>query len=100
LVDDTGEITGVIDWGEASRGDRQFALITLAFDLGWRIRKASEDTATARQRLADRIKSMHPEHRRIGWAHMSLRMVDWAIRHYSPEVLDHYLDFAATHVDF
>jgi Ser/Thr protein kinase RdoA (MazF antagonist) len=100
LVDDAGDITGVIDWGEATRGDRHFALITLAFDLGWRARRNPDLATAARQQLADRLDRMDPEVLRLGWAHMSLRLVDWAIRHYSAEVVDHYLAFAATRAEF
>jgi Phosphotransferase enzyme family len=28
------------------------------------------------------------------WAHMSLRMTDWAIRHFTPADVDHWLDLA------
>jgi len=28
------------------------------------------------------------------WAHMSLRMTDWAIRHFAPADVDHWLDLA------
>ncbi len=28
------------------------------------------------------------------WAHMSLRMTDWAIRHFTPSDVNHWLDLA------
>ncbi len=31
---------------------------------------------------------------RPAWAHMGLRMVDWAIRHFAPSDVEHWLDLA------
>ncbi|MFE7137812.1 hypothetical protein ACFVAG_08680 [Streptomyces sp. NPDC057644] len=35
---------------------------------------------------------------RPAWAHMSLRMVDWAIRHFTPPEVEHWLDLAEQRV--
>ena len=35
---------------------------------------------------------------RAFWAHMSLRLVDWAIRHQTAESVDHYLAFASSRI--
>ena len=32
------------------------------------------------------------------WAHMSLRMTDWAIRHFTPADVEHWLDLAEQRV--
>ncbi|MCO1655107.1 hypothetical protein [Pseudonocardia humida] len=31
---------------------------------------------------------------RLCWAHMGIRLVDWAIRHHGPAEVDHWLDVA------
>ncbi|WP_020579554.1 aminoglycoside phosphotransferase family protein [Actinopolymorpha alba] len=94
LVDDAGEITGVIDWDGIGRGDRGFALVTLRFDLASR----AGDPATAGW-LDDILDDLlDPDILRTYWAHMSLRMVDWSIRHYGPADVTHWLDFAATRI--
>lgn len=77
LVDDDGEITGVIDWDVAARGDRTFALVTLQFSLPYK------DDWLDRQIVGDAL--------RLYYAHMSLRMVDWAIRHFPPPEVDRWL---------
>lgn len=39
-------------------------------------------------------EELRPEELRWYWAHMSLRMVDWAIRHYTPADVDEWITFA------
>jgi hypothetical protein len=97
LVDEAGAITGIVDWDGASRGDRHFGLVTLAFDLGWRFRMGGEEWHSI---VSDRLDAIDQDALLAYWAHMSLRLVDWAIRHYPAEVVDHYLAFAATRADF
>lgn len=79
LVDDDGDITGVIDWDVAARGDRTFALVTLQFSL-----LEKDDWLGAR--ITGERDTL-----RLYYAHMSLRMVDWAIRHFSPPEIDRWL---------
>ena len=94
LVDGNGAITGVIDWHFAWRGDRLFDLVTLRFDM---VRCPDDSVAVW---LDDIIDAALPSPiRRLYWAHMSLRMVDWAIRHHSPSVVDGWLALAATRMD-
>jgi aminoglycoside phosphotransferase (APT) family kinase protein len=84
-----GHITGVIDWDGASRGDRRLDLVTLRFGIHG---SAADPAATAHlDRLLDALPGdvLTPM-----WAHMSLRMTDWAIRHFSPGDVDHWLDLA------
>ena len=86
-----GRITGVIDWDGAGRGDRRFDLVTLRFGL-----RPDNSTAGARARLDAILDAMPDEVLRPAWAHMSLRMADWAIRHFSPADVPYWLDLAET----
>lgn len=63
-----GVITGVVDWVGAAPGDRRFDLISVPTPSS--IRSTEDILRPAR-------------------AHMSLRMVDWAIRHFSPIDVEH-----------
>jgi hypothetical protein len=84
LVDASGTVTGVIDWDGATRGDADFDLFTLRFDLAHR--------APELARLLDGMVSEEAEP--ACWAHMSLRMVDWAIRHFTATEVTVWLDVA------
>ncbi|HEY6738668.1 MAG TPA: aminoglycoside phosphotransferase family protein [Actinopolymorphaceae bacterium] len=74
LVDPEGRLTGVIDWDALGRGDRRFDLVTLRFTIAAPDRDVDDDTL------------------RLYWAHLSLRMVDWAIRHWSEAEITHWLE--------
>jgi aminoglycoside phosphotransferase (APT) family kinase protein len=94
LVDAGGRITGIVDWDGIGRGDRRFALATLRFAaLGQR---ADADTTAWLDKVLD--ESLDPETLRAYWASMSLREVDWAIRHH-PEQVDDVLDLAESRMD-
>lgn len=84
---DHGRVTGVIDWDGAARGDRHLDLVTLRFDLS---RRAPHLTAIVDAELT----RSEPRLLRAYWAHMSLRQVDWSIRHHSAEDVDHWLNVA------
>lgn len=86
---DGGRVTGVIDWDGACRGDRHFDLVTLRFDLALR---APELTGRVDGMLAEAVPA---ERLRAYWAHMSLRLVDWSIRHHGPAEVDLWLSVAA-----
>jgi aminoglycoside phosphotransferase (APT) family kinase protein len=89
LLADGERITGVVDWDGAGRGDRRLDLVTLRFGI-----HAITADAEAAQRL-DRIIDLIPSHVLApAWAHMSLRMTDWAIRHFSAGDVDHWLNLA------
>jgi aminoglycoside phosphotransferase (APT) family kinase protein len=101
LVNDSGGITGIVDWDGVGRGDRRFGLVTLSLDIGWRLKRRSGQpgvTQKSLDALDERLRELDPDRLKVFWAHMSLRMVDWAIRHYSSEVVDHYLEFSERHV--
>jgi Ser/Thr protein kinase RdoA (MazF antagonist) len=102
LVDESGDITGVVDWDAIGRGDRRFGLVTLHFDIGWRLaRRSAGEAATTRsmELIEHELQFLSPTHLRAFRAHMSLRLVDWAIRHHPAEVVDHYLTFAEPWID-
>ncbi|MGP3914556.1 phosphotransferase family protein [Nonomuraea sp. 10N515B] len=80
LVDATGAVTGVIDWDGATRGNADFDLFTLRFDLAHRAPDLHVDVPDTVALLC--------------WAHMSLRMVDWAIRHFTAAEVTAWLDVA------
>ncbi|GAA2474699.1 hypothetical protein GCM10010276_07540 [Streptomyces longisporus] len=88
-----GAITGVVDWDGAARGDRRFDLVTLRFGI-----HAQETDPGVTQRLDAVLDSLPEDVLRPAWAHMSLRMVDWAIRHFTPGDVEHWLDLAEQRV--
>lgn len=83
-------ICGVVDWDGAGRGDRHLDLVTLRFDLS---RRAPHLTGRLDQLLLDAVA---PERLRAFWAHMSLRLVDWAIRHHTRADVELWLATATT----
>jgi Ser/Thr protein kinase RdoA (MazF antagonist) len=99
LVDRTGAVTGVVDWDGVGRGDHRFALVTLRFDAAAAPRDAQEQPAraAAARWLDARLDTvLDPATLRIYWAHMGLRLVDWAIRHHGPDDVDRWLTVAAS----
>jgi Ser/Thr protein kinase RdoA (MazF antagonist) len=98
LVDRTGAVTGVVDWDGVGRGDHRFALVTLRFDLAAPGRGGDRSARAAAARWLDaRLDAvLDPPTLRIFWAHMGLRMVDWAIRHHGPDDVDRWLTVAAS----
>lgn len=105
LVDGSGAITGIIDWDGIARGDHRFALVTLK----WAITdnrdwpgphapfRTDPDTAAWLSELVDDV--LDPGTFRRYWAHMSLRMVDWAIRHWRGIDVEWWLDVAESRAD-
>ncbi|SDT46750.1 aminoglycoside phosphotransferase family protein [Microlunatus soli] len=103
LVDDAGRISGLVDWDGIGRGDRRFALVTLTFDLSFGIAHRDGYRALDPADLApvlDGLAAAPVERVRRWWASMSLRQVDWTIRHSYPiEVIDFYLALATRGLD-
>jgi aminoglycoside phosphotransferase (APT) family kinase protein len=95
LLDEAGAISGIFDWDGIGRGDRRFDLVTLRF--GVAARDGDPDAARWLDDVIDR--TIDPATLRVYWASMSLRMVDWVIRHYSAAEVDFMLDFARTRID-
>jgi hypothetical protein len=89
LVDPSGDVTGVVDWDGAARGDGRLDLVTLRFDLTHR---APALLPWYDELLVERV----PEGRlRAYWAHMALRQVDWSIRHHTAADVDFWLEAVA-----
>jgi Phosphotransferase enzyme family len=88
LVDDTGAITGIVDWDGIGRGDRHFGLVTLRFDA--HVRLPGTDLTWFDELLRS---ALSPDVLRLYWAHMALRQVDWSIRHHTPADTTHWLEF-------
>jgi hypothetical protein len=87
-------LTGVIDWDGAGRGDAGLDLVTLRFG----IHPAGADRAVA-ERL-DALLDRMPKHvLRPAWAHMSLRMTDWAIRHFPSDEVATWVALAEQRID-
>ena len=84
---DGGRLTGVIDWDGATRGDRHFDLVTLRFWLTGHDRRLTAP-------IDERLTAISERRRRAYWAHMSLRQVDWSIRHHDAATVAHWLDVA------
>jgi hypothetical protein len=80
-------ITGVIDWDGALRGDRHLDLVTLRFHL-------SGHAPHLLGPVDARLATLPAERRRAYWAHMSLRQVDWSIRHHDAATVDRWLTVA------
>jgi len=84
---DGGRLSGVVDWDGAVRGDRHFDLVTLRFVLA----------GTAPGLLGpidERLALVPARRRRRYWAHMSLRQVDWSIRHHDEATVARWLAVA------
>jgi hypothetical protein len=80
-------VTAIVDWGGARAGDIGLDLALLAYTLGG-----------VGDRLAERVErrftdTTAPAIVRRLWAHVSLRLVDWALRHH-PESVDRWLAVA------
>ena len=81
-----GEITGVIDWDGAGRGDAGFDLVTLRFG----IHPVGAERSVVEH--LDALLDEMPTHvLRPAWAHMSLRMTDWAIRHFPSDQVETWI---------
>ncbi|MBN6050539.1 aminoglycoside phosphotransferase family protein [Nonomuraea sp. RK-328] len=89
LVDGTGRVTGVVDWDGAARGDGRFDLFTLRFDLE---RRAPELRVLLDELMAGDLAPAPMA--AACWAHMSLRQVDWSIRHHTAADVTAWLDIA------
>jgi aminoglycoside phosphotransferase (APT) family kinase protein len=88
-----GRITGIVDWDGIGRGDRRFALVTLRFDA--QVQLAGDDLTWFDELLDN---TLEPDVLRLYWAHMTLRQIDWSIRHHSPTDVTHWLTFTEPHI--
>lgn len=102
LLAQDGKLTGVIDWDGAGRGDRRFDVVTLRFGAHPyppHVAPAARVDGAVENRLDEILDSFPPDVLRPLWAHMSLRMTDWTIRHFTPDHVDHWLDLAERRTD-
>lgn len=84
-----GAVTGVVDWDGAARGDHRFDMVVLRFG----IHPEQADRAVV-DHLDALLDALPEAVLRPAWAHMSLRMTDWAIRHFPADEVDCWLDLA------
>jgi Phosphotransferase enzyme family len=89
--DDHDRVAAIVDWGGARAGDLAVDLAILRFDLSWRAPGIGLDVE---QRLRNEIDDA--TFLQV-WAHASLRLVDWAIRHH-PQDVDHWVALAHRHL--
>jgi hypothetical protein len=88
LADPAGQVTGVVDWDGASRGSGVLDLWTLRFDLARRAPELGRWIGTLLPHQAS--EAVHA----ACWAHMSLRLVDWAIREHTAAEVDSWIGVA------
>jgi hypothetical protein len=86
---DSGRVSGVVDWDAAGRGDRRFDLVTLRFVL-----PAGPVEPGVTERLDRLLDALPADALTPMWAHLSLRMADWSIRHFTPPDVERWLDRA------
>jgi hypothetical protein len=84
---DRGRLSGVVDWDGAQRGDRHFDLVTLLFSL-------RAHTPALAVLVEERLRLLPARRMRAYWAHMSLRQVDWSIRHHDAPTVERWLTVA------
>jgi len=95
LVDDDGTITGIVDWDGIGRGDRRFCLVTMRFAV---MQQGAADGVC--EWLDDTLaKRIEADVLRGYWAAMSLRQVDWAIRHHQAGDVEAVLTLAESGMD-
>jgi hypothetical protein len=88
LIDQAETVTGVVDWDGAGRSHGYFDLFSLRFDLA---RRAPD----LGRWLAEQLEGTAPDEVVLAcWAHMSLRLVDWSIRHYTAPYVTTWLGVA------
>ncbi|MET9022526.1 phosphotransferase [Actinopolymorpha sp. NPDC004070] len=98
-----GPVSGIVDWAGLGRGDRRFALLKLrfycAFLLATRPTGGPSVEPEAIVRLDEILdRQLDPAMLRAYWAHTSLSLVDWALRHGPREHAEHYLDIALSRI--
>jgi aminoglycoside phosphotransferase (APT) family kinase protein len=98
LFDDTGHITGVVDWNlGVFRGDRHLALVKTRFDLEWHLRgpKPESSCLAAAEQLDSFLATAVPVATLARyWAHRVLYQLHWTLQYGQPHVVEWHLDFA------
>ncbi len=89
MLASNGAITGVVDWDGGARGDCRLDLVTLRFGV---LPGRCDPVVT--DRLDTILDGLPAATLRPAWAHMSLRMADWAIRHFGAGEVGYWLALA------
>jgi hypothetical protein len=92
----TRRIAAVVDWTGAQVGDCGVDLVTLGFACD-RVPGEPAVAGVIRDHIAATVE---PERIVAFTAHMALRMVDWAIRHFTPEETARWIAIAGAWKDF
>lgn len=95
LVDEDGTLTGIVDWIGAARGDARFAIVVMRF--AGPPDRLQDDVARHIDQALD--EQLTPDELRPYWAVLSLRLVDWSIRHFPDPLTERWLDFVETRID-
>jgi hypothetical protein len=85
-------VSWVVDWGAVRPGRVELDLAILAFDLTWRAPGAPQQRVESHLRARTDLATFE-----MVWAHASLRLLDWTIRHY-PHDVDHWTTVAERHL--
>jgi Ser/Thr protein kinase RdoA (MazF antagonist) len=88
---DPDRVAAIVDWGGARAGDLAVDLALLRFDLSWRAPTFADDVEQTLRNEIDDATFLRV------WAHASLRLVDWSIRHH-PQDVDHWVALAHHHL--
>jgi hypothetical protein len=80
-------VTAILDWDGARVGTIACDLAVLAFDLSWR------SPGRLQERVEARLVGIADHDLPDVWAHVGLRLVDWAIRHH-PNDVAHWVSVA------
>jgi aminoglycoside phosphotransferase (APT) family kinase protein len=88
---DRERVAAIVDWGGARAGDLAVDLTILRFDLSWRAPTFAGDVELTLRNEIDDVTFLRV------WAHASLRLVDWSIRHH-PQDVDHWVALAQHHL--
>jgi Ser/Thr protein kinase RdoA (MazF antagonist) len=89
---DPDRVAAVVDWGGARAGDLALDLAVLRFDLSWRAPDLGLEVEQTLRNEIDDATFLKV------WAHASLRLVDWSIRHYEDEIVDFWVALAQRHL--
>jgi aminoglycoside phosphotransferase (APT) family kinase protein len=86
----TEQVAAVVDWTGAMVGDCGLDLVTLGFACDF-----MRTAPPVMDVLREHIRATVPPDRLVAFtAHMTLRMVDWAIRHFPPPTLAQWINIA------
>ncbi|WP_419993635.1 phosphotransferase enzyme family protein [Streptomyces boninensis] len=90
VLESGGIVTGVVDWDGAARGDAAFDLVNLRFG----VHPQQDVDPAVVHRIDALLDELPPAVLRPAWAHLSLRMADWAIRHFPEDELTGWVELA------